>query len=85
MYLKKHIKINDYYNKGLFDRVYASNVSYVPDEIKKQEWFRAVDCSYKIATIINALNYGYSIGELISGSREAAVKIKKLRRKYETK
>ena len=49
------------------------------------EWFRAVDCSYKIATIINALNYGHSIGEIISGRTETAVKIKKLRRNYETK
>ena len=78
-------KFNDYYNRGIFDRVYASNVSYVPDEIKKMEWFRAVDCSYKIATIINALNYGHSIGEIISGRTETAVKIKKLRRTYETK
>lgn len=78
-------KFEEAYEKGIIDRVYASNVSYVPDYIKEMEWFRSVDCSEKIANIISELNYGNSIGELISGRVETAVKIKKLRRKYETK
>ena len=78
-------KFEDYYKRGIIDRVYASNVSYVPDEYKNKKWFRSVDCSFKIANIISELNYGHSIGELISGRTEAAVKIKKLRKKYETK
>lgn len=76
-------KFNAYYNKGIFDRVYASNVSYVPNDIKSKEWFRSVDCSYKIANLINELNFGHSVGDLIDGRTETAVKIKKLRRKYE--
>lgn len=76
-------KFNRYYGNGIFDKVYASNVSYVPDYIKEMEWFKSVDCSDKLATIINELNYGRSIGELITDKTEAAVKIKKLRRDYE--
>ena len=76
-------KFNEYYEKGILDRIYASNVSYVPDEIKKLNWFKSVDCSDKIANIINKLNYGESIGDLIDGRTETAVKIKKLRRNYE--
>ena len=49
------------------------------------EWFKSVDCSYKIANLINELNYGKSVGELISGRNETAVKIKKLRREHENK
>ena len=71
------------YEEGILNRVYASNVSYVPDEIKKLNWFKSVDCSDKIANIINKLNYGESIGDLIDGRTETAVKIKKLRRNYE--
>lgn len=78
-------KFNEYYAKGVIDRVYASNVSYVPNYIKEMEWFKSVDCSHKIANLISELNYGKSVGELISGRTETAVKIKKLRRKYETK
>lgn len=78
-------KFNEYYEKGIITRVYASNVSYVPKEIQDLEWFKTVDCSYKMANIISELNYGHSIGDLIDGRTETAVKIKKLRKEYETK
>lgn len=78
-------KFKEYYKKGIIDRVYASNVSYIPNYIKEMEWFKSVDCSYKIANLINELNYGKSVGELISGRNETAVKIKKLRREHENK
>ena len=78
-------KFEEAYENGIIDRVYASNVSYVPEYIKEMKWFRSVDCSEKLAALISELNYGNSIGELISGRVETAVKIKKLRRKYETK
>ena len=61
------------------------SIQKLPDEYKNMEWFRAVDCSHKIANLISELNYGHSIGELISGRTEAAVKIKRLRRMYEKK
>ena len=76
-------KFDEYYQKGIIDRVYASNVNYVPEEIKNKEWFKSVDCSYKIANLISELNYGHSVGDLIDGRTETAVKIKKLRRTYE--
>lgn len=76
-------EFDEYYNNGIIDRVYASNVSYVPNEIKNKEWFRSVDCSFKLANLINELNYGHSINELITCKTDTAVKIKKLRRKYE--
>lgn len=78
-------KFTEYYKKGIIDRVYASNVCYVPDNIKKEEWFKSVDCSYKIANLISELNYGHSIGELINCKTDTAVKIEKLRDKRETK
>ena len=78
-------KFQEYYQNDIFDKVYASNVSYVPNYIKSMPWFKSVDCSYKMATIINELNNGRSIGDLITEKTEAAVKIKKLRREYETK
>jgi len=79
-------KFDEYYEKGIIDRVYASNVCYVPEEYKNREWFKSVDCSHKIAYLISELNYGHSIGELINCREDVAIKIKKLRRvKNETK
>ncbi len=77
-------KFNDYYRNGIIDRVYATNASYIPKEYKCLKWFKSVDCSYKIANIINELNYGRSISDLITGSKtDTAVKIKKLRKDHE--
>ena len=73
-------KFDEYYEKGIIDRVYASNVCYVPKEFISKEWFNLVDCSHKLAYLISELNYGHSIGELINCKEDIAVKIKKLRR-----
>ena len=40
------------------------------------------DCSYKIANIINHLNYGNSIDNLINDKEETAVKVKRLRKDW---
>ena len=48
-------QFEEYYKKGLFDKVYATNVSYVPKEIKDKPWFEDVDCSYKIGHLIMAI------------------------------
>lgn len=66
-------KFNSYYESGYFDKVYTTNLAYVPEEAKKQPWFKSVDCSRSIAHIINELNYGRSIGEVIKG-RDAVLK-----------
>lgn len=73
------------HDEGILDRIYASNVNYVPEDVQKMEWFKSVDCSDKLANIIHRLNYGESISDLIDGRTKTAVKIKKLRRTYEKK
>ena len=54
----------------------------VREEVKNREWFNSVDCSYKIANIINHLNYGNSIDNLINDKEETAVKVKRLRKDW---
>ena len=66
------------YEDGLFDRVYSTNLTYVPLEYKEREWYRDVDLSYKIASIITNLNEGKSIRELLNGKEATAEKIKRL-------
>jgi len=55
---------DEYYEKGLFDKVYATNLAYVPKNIKDKEWYFDVDCSLFVARIINKLNHLESLGEL---------------------
>ncbi len=70
-------KFDKAYADGLIDRVYATNLTYVPDEIKAKEWFIDVDMSYYIAELIDNLNYDKSIAKLV----DATGNIKKLMKK----
>ncbi len=40
------------YNNKLFTKLYSTNLSYIPDNIKAKEWFMEVDCADKLANII---------------------------------
>lgn len=52
-------KLQQAYDEGLFDRMYSTNLIYVPDEIKKLEWYHDVDCSKLLAkTILEHSEYG---------------------------
>lgn len=52
-------KLQQAYDEGLFDQMYSTNLTYVPDEIKKLEWYHDVDCSKLLAkTILEHSEYG---------------------------
>lgn len=73
-------EFNDAYNKGIFDKLYSTNLTYVPNEYKELPWFYSVDCSLKVANIICNLNEGKSIKSLLNGKEETAYKIKTLKK-----
>lgn len=68
--------IKDAYKEKLFDKIYSTNLSYIPEDIKKEKWFIAVDCSLQLANIINTLNQNLSIAHLLNGKEEIAKKIR---------
>lgn len=45
-------KIQKAYDDGIFDRLYSTNLTYVPEEIKKLELYHDVDCSLQLAEVI---------------------------------
>ena len=62
---------------GLFNKLYSTNLSYVPDEIKDNEWYVDVDCSKYLALIIDTFNKKGDIEELWNGKKKVINKIKK--------
>ena len=78
-------KFQEYYELEYFDKVYSTNLVYVSDEVKSQPWFCLVDCSDKIANIINELNHGRSIGQLIKGRDDVLRKVRKIRERKNNK
>lgn len=62
-------KFNQFYEDGLIDAVYTTNLSYLPKEAKNENWLKEVDMSHYIARIINRLNYDVSISDILDASR----------------
>ena len=62
-------KFVDAYNKGLFNKLYSTNLSYVPDEIKNNNWYVDVDCSRYLAIIIDTINKKGDIESLWNGKK----------------
>jgi len=58
------------HNEGLFNKLYTTNLSYVSEIIKKETWYQEVDCSNRMAKIINALNNKESLKPLFNGKQE---------------
>ena len=54
------------YKKGWFDKLYTTNLTYIPTDIKSKEWLHVVNCSKSIAEIILALHNGESIKKLVN-------------------
>jgi len=53
------------HKEKLFDKIYSTNLTYVPQHILEKNWFVAADCSKFLAEIIDYNNAGKSISELI--------------------
>ena len=58
-------KFDEYYNNGLIDRVFTTNLIYNPPELLQREWYCNVVMSKYIAYLIDTLNYDNSISRLL--------------------
>ncbi len=53
------------HKKGLFKKIYSTNLTYVPKDIINSDWFVSVDLSKFMAEIIDCIDAGKSISKLI--------------------
>jgi ribose-phosphate pyrophosphokinase len=61
-------KFNEFYERGLIDKVYSTNLSYLPNKVKEAPWFQEVDMSKFISKLIDNINYDKSISNLIDAT-----------------
>ena len=59
-------KFDEYYEKGLIDRVLTTNLIYQPQELLDKPWYINCDMSKYIAYIIDTLNHDSSISDLLN-------------------
>ena len=69
------------HEKNLFDKLYSTNLSYVPEEIKQNEWYHEVDCSKELSLIIDKLNKRESIEGLFDDKISLLKQIERVKNK----
>ena len=72
-------KFDDYYEKGLIDKVFTTNLIYQTPELLSRKWYCSVNMSKYIALIVETLNNDNSISKLLN----PVDKIKAVVAKYE--
>ena len=68
------------YENKLFNKLFSTNLTYVPDTIRKQKWFHEVDCSKQLATVISTLHDDESIASLFNGKEEIFERIEEYKK-----
>ncbi len=56
-------------DNNLFDTLYTTNLSYIPDEITSHDWFHAVDISYFMAQIIDAIDKKECLSKYLNNTK----------------
>ena len=72
-------KFKELYKKGILDGVYTTNLTYIPDEYKKEEWLHICDCSSELAQIIYKVHNDLSISGIL---KDKSRPIKLLEKKF---
>lgn len=75
-------EFNYYYNNGLFDGVYTTNLSYIPEEYKECKWLHICDCSKLVAEVIYNIHNDLSISDILTDKSKP---VKLLEKKFNEK
>ena len=59
-------KFDTAYANGVIDKVFVTNTTYKPDEVRSRPWFCEVDISKYLAKLIDGLNLDHSISNLLN-------------------
>lgn len=61
-------KFQKYFDEGVINKVYATNLNYIPQEVQDAEWFSMVDQSEYLANFIHQLNFDHSASKLLDAT-----------------
>lgn len=58
-------KFEEAHQRGLFDSLYTTNLTYIPSELADKPWLNIVPLSSYLANVIDCLNHSQSISKLM--------------------
>ncbi len=65
------------YEAKLFNKLYSTNLTYVPENIKKEEWYEDVDCYERLSKIIDTMHKQESLKSIFALNKDMLEKVKK--------
>ena len=68
-------RFNEAYKRGIFDALYTTNVTYVPEDVKREGWYNEVDLSNYFAKVINAVAEEQSLRQVDDEEKETIKKL----------
>lgn len=74
-------KFDEAYSKGMFDRIFTTNLIYQKSELLEKPWYFSVGLNRYIAAIIDTLNKGNSLEELIRPAKRIKEMVELYRKK----
>ncbi len=66
LFTKGLSKFDEYYENGIIDRVFTTNLTYQTPELLSKPYYVSVDLSKYIALLIDKLNHDSSISSLLT-------------------
>lgn len=72
-------KFDEYHENGLIDRIFTTNLIYQTPELLSRSYYTSVDMSKYIALIIDYLNHGKSVSELLNPVDRINARLEKYR------
>ncbi len=57
------------HKEKIFDKIYTTNLSYIPKKYQRNKWLEVVNCSYRIAQIIDCINKGSSLRSIVDSNK----------------
>lgn len=63
------------YKHNIFNTLYTTNVTYVPEDVKKEKWYHEVDLSNYFAKGINAISNDQSLRQVDDDEKEEVKKL----------
>ena len=76
-------RFQEAYEKGIFQKLYSTNLTYIPEEVKQKPWYQDVDCSKYLANIINTYYHNEDPAPLLNGQKKMLHKIQKKKEEEE--
>ncbi len=65
LFVNGFAKFDEYYEKGIIDKIFTTNLIYSPPGLEEKEWYCNVNMSKYVALLVDTLNLDNSISKLL--------------------